>query len=191
MSPIAWLGVVIAMAIVMVVAVIVVSDSDNETARLPSAALANATDHVVEVECRQAVRSRRAGPPASNAQIGPLILVGGKLWARSRPEAFNGHGFKIPVSLPDGVVATLSVPDSMRGRVGLVYTLGTQEGVSTAGVLSGDAAVRFTACPAGGRASRSGWPGGIVVDRPLCARLVVEVQGQAPVRRDVPLGRRC
>lgn len=192
MSPAAWLGALLAVVVTAVVAVAMVSREDNDPAATTrSAALVNAIDDVVDVQCGQAVRSRGAGPPKSNAQLGPLTLVGGKLWARSRPEAFNGHGFKIPASLPDGMVATLAVPEFMRGRVGLVFTLATQDGVSTAGVLAADTAVRFTACPTGGRTRRSGWPGGIVVERPMCATLVVTVAGEEPVRRRIPLGRRC
>jgi hypothetical protein len=33
--------------------------------------------------------------------------------------------------------------------------------------------------------------GGIVIDRPRCATLIVKVPGEAPERRRVPLGRLC
>lgn len=65
--------------------------------------------------------------------LGPLVLLGGGEWAASEPDAFNGHGYKVPVTLPGGLQATLSVPKSLRGRVGLVFSMPAQ------GVLSGGA----------------------------------------------------
>lgn len=122
---------------------------------------------------------------------GPLVLVGGRRWARSRRDAFHRRGFKVPVTLKQGAQATLSVPASLRGRVGLVYSLRAQDRVLARGMRGADASVRFTACPAGERPGRTGWGGGLVVDRPRCASVIVtEAQGAA-LRRRVPLGRRC
>ena len=56
------------------------------------------------------------------------------------------------------------------------------------GVRAADTALRFKACDGEGR---SGWAGGLVVDRRRCVTLVVKVEGSAPVRRRVPLGRPC
>ena len=123
--------------------------------------------------------------------IGPLVLIGGRRWGRARRDAFDGHGYKIPATLPDGATATLSVPRALHGHVGLVYSQAAQARVFDRGVRGADSSVRFTACPAGSVSGRTGWGGGLVVDRPRCATLVVRVPGERPVRRRVPLGRRC
>ena len=126
----------------------------------------------------------------ADAVLGPLVLIGGRGWGRSRRDAFGGHGFKIPATLPHGAVATLSVPPSLRGRVGFVFSRRAVRAVDRRGVRGADPAVRFTACP-GDPPGRTGWAGGIVVDRPRCATVVVRAAGAAPVRRRLPLGRRC
>lgn len=128
----------------------------------------------------------------SDAILGPLSLIGaGGRYTRGRRDAFNGHGYKVPVTLPQGMTATLSVPRSLRSRVGLVFSLKTQDRLLSEGVKSADPAVRFEACPTADTGSRTGWPGGFVVDRRRCVTLVVRIAGQSPLRRRVPLGRSC
>lgn len=123
--------------------------------------------------------------------VGPLVLLGARRWAAAEPDGFDGHGYKVPVTLPEGVAATLSVAEQGRRRAGLVYTHQAQDRVRRTGVRGADRSVRFTACPADGAPGRTGWPGGLVVDRPRCVTLVVEAAGGSPVRRRVALGRRC
>jgi len=155
------------------------------------AAAAPASAAVTEAPCSQGGTGATRVNRAHDRVLGPLVLLGGRRWAASRPNAFDRHGFKIPVTLPEGARATLSVPRSLRGRVGLVFSLETQDRVLRRGVRGADTAVRFTACSRGEQPGRTGWPGGLVVDRPRCATLTVKFAGEAPVRRRVPLGRRC
>ena len=146
----------------------------------------------VEATCTSGIGSATAAvDPARDAVLGPLVLLGGLRHGGARPNGFRRRGYKVPVTLPEGVRATLSVPPDMRGRVGLVFTLTAQDRAVARGVRGADTAVRFTACPAGATPGRSGWPGGLVIDRPRCVALVVTVAGEAPVRRRLPLGRRC
>jgi hypothetical protein len=115
---------------------------------------------------------------------GPLAIIAARTTPGERREAFNGHGYKLPVTLPAGGDVTVSAP---RG-VGLVFRAQVQDRVWRRGVRAADRTLRFRACPDGGR---TGWPGGIVVDRPRCATLVVRVAGATTIRRRVPLGRHC
>jgi hypothetical protein len=128
---------------------------------------------------------------ARDVVVGPLVLIGARRTPSHRPDAFDRQGYKIPVTLPEGMTATLTVPESLRGRVGLVFSLRAQDAVLDSGTRGADSAVRFSACEPDGAPGRSGWGGGFVVDRPRCATLLVEVPGEAPERRRVPLGRRC
>jgi hypothetical protein len=142
---------------------------------------------VPAVPCRQGLDATM-NVAARDAVIGPLVLIGGNRHARHEPNGFEGHGFKMPVTLPADVKATLKVPPSMGGKVGLVFRQAVQDRVIERGVRAADRALRFTACTGEGR---TGWPGGLVVDRPRCVTLVVEVQGRPAVRQRVPLGRPC
>lgn len=140
-----------------------------------------------EVGCRVGSEATTA-VSARDATVGPLVLIGGNRHGHHRPNAFGRKGYKVPVTLPAGTDATLEVPRSMRGRVGLVYRVDVQDRVWSRGVGAADTALRFAACPEEGR---TGWPGGLVVDRPRCVTLVVRIDGQAPIRRRVPLGKPC
>jgi hypothetical protein len=123
--------------------------------------------------------------------LGSLVLLGARLTVRDRPDAFNRHGYKVPVTLPEGVTATLSVPSAFRSRVGLVFTHRAQDRAWRSGVSGADRAVRFTACSAGAEAGRSGW-GGRTRRRPSPLREAhLRVAGGPTVRRRVPLGGRC
>ena len=143
---------------------------------------------VVDAGCSSGGRDAVKGSRRQDARLGRLVLLGGRRWPRQAPNAFADQGYKIPVTLPAGKVATLTVAASMRGRVGLVFTHEAQSRVERRGVRGADQAVRFTSCPGSGP---TGWPGGIVVDRPRCAVLVATAPGLPPVRRRLPLGRRC
>lgn len=139
-----------------------------------------------DVRCPSRAEGRSAG-----RSLGPLVLVGASRAASRRPDAFGGHGYKLSVTLPEGVTAALSVPKALRSSVGLVYTREAQIGAVARGVSGADHAVRFAACSADGEPGRSGWPGGIVVDRRRRATLVVALAGGTPVKHRVSLGRRC
>jgi hypothetical protein len=140
---------------------------------------------------------RQGGPGAervtdSDVRLGPLAIVFARRTVGVPPNAFEGLGWKVPVTLRAGRKATLSVPRRLRGRVGLVFTFGAQRRVSRRGVTAADSKLTFEACAGDDAPVRTGWPGGIVVDHPRCARLRVRLPGAAePIERRVPLGRRC
>lgn len=187
-----------ALALTLVVAAVavvaIVSDDDGGAAPSPQPAsvAARAADPLVEATCSTGMPGRLRRPHANrNALLGPLILVGGKGWALWQPQGYNGHGYKIPASLLGGAVVTLSVPEAMQGRVGLVYTPEAQNRVLARGVKAADTAVRFTACPSSERKPRTGWRGGLVVDRPRCVTLVATLADGTAIRRRLPLGRLC
>jgi hypothetical protein len=144
-----------------------------------------------------AVSCGDGGPGAApvrrrDVRMGPLAILFARRTVGHPPDAFDGHGWKLPVTVRAGETATLSVPGRLRGRVGLVFTHGTQSRVLRRGVRAADSMVTFEACAGDNAPARTGWPGGIVVDRRRCATLRVRVAGAAePVERRVPLGRRC
>ncbi|HEX2162289.1 MAG TPA: hypothetical protein VHF88_10775 [Thermoleophilaceae bacterium] len=156
-----------------------------------SATAAPATAAMTDVPCEPyGVGTGDVTP--RDISIGPLTLIGGRNSASRRRNAFGGHGYKIPATLLAGKQATLSVPPRWRGKVGLIYTQADQRRAWERGVRGAPRAVRFTACASSEPGARSGWPGGIVVDRPRCATLVVRVAGELDeFRARVPLGRRC
>lgn len=136
--------------------------------------------------------SEGAGVGRRDVVIGPLALVAARNNADRRRTAFGGHGYKIPATLPVGQIATLKVPPRWHGKVGLIFTQADQARAWEKGVRGAPRAVRFTACANPEAGTRSGWPGGIVVDRPRCPMLVVRVVGSSERHRArVPLGRRC
>ena len=142
------------------------------------------------------VSCRDGGPSAvpmkgRDVTLGPLTILFARRTLREPRDGFNGHGWKLPVTLLAGETATLSVPRRLRGRVGLVFTRAAQSRVWRRGVRAADMKVRFAACP-GEDAARTGWAGGIVVDRRRCATLRVKLAAAAElIERRVPLGKRC
>lgn len=183
-----WLLAFVA-AVVMGAVLIFGGEDGTDAAQRPPAA--GAERAAAEAPCSGGGEAGTRVSSGHDVVLGPLVLVGGRRWAAQKPDAFNGHGYKVPVTLPEGIQATLLVPASLRGRVGLVFSLATQARVARSGVRGADAAVHFVACPAQGTPGRTGWPGGLVTDRPRCATLVVQAAGERPVRRRVPLGRPC
>ena len=155
---------------------------------------------IVEVGCAEGGPSPpRAG--RADLPVGPFVLMGideSDEHPRRRaagiarpPDAFGRHGYKVPVSLPDGTSAVLSIPRFERGRLGLVFTQRAQRRVLRDGVAGADRAIRFTACPRGAAAGRTGWPGGFVIDEAHCATVTVD-PGRSPTRSfGLPLGRAC
>ncbi|HWK29792.1 MAG TPA: hypothetical protein VNS09_24710 [Solirubrobacter sp.] len=129
--------------------------------------------------------------PQRDVVFGSLVLPGARRLADRRPNAFRHRGYKLAVTLPKGTEAVLSVPREMRGRVGLVYTHKAEKQTWRRGLDGAETAVRFTACAPDANGGRTGWPGGLIVDRRRCVTLVVSVRGTEPVRRRVPLGRAC
>lgn len=121
-----------------------------------------------------------------------MVLIGARTrYTRGRPDAFDRLGYKVPVTLAEGTIATLSVPRSLRSRVGLVFSLEAQDRVLEQGVRGADPSVRFTACPVTGARGRTGWAGGFVTDGRRCATLIVQVAGRPSDLYRVQLGRRC
>ncbi len=175
----------------VVVGFLVFSGSDESGSGEAEAPRAEGPADVAEATCETAGRGGRPPQVAGKNDVGLdlLILVGARYVASRRPDAFDGHGYKLPVVLPASATATLSVPRELRGRVGLVYSLDTQDRVAAGGVRAADTAVRFTSCPDTG--VPTGWPGGLVVDRPRCATLVVKVGDRPQKRSRVALGQPC
>lgn len=172
-------------------AVLVAGVSDPTTTR-PAEQGARAMPAVVEATCSTGGAGAEKVVPSRDAVLGPLVLIGGRgRYTRGRPDAFNRLGYKVPLTLPQGVTATLSVPPSLRSRVGLVFSLEAQERVVENGIRAADSSVRFQACPAAGEGGRTGWAGGFVTDRRRCADLVSKVAGESSVRYRVQLGRAC
>ena len=173
-------------------------DERPPAAEVSAAPAANGA--VIEVGCADGGPApRRVGP--GDLPFGPFALIGidesdvrprhRQAGIRRPPDAFGRHGFKVPVSLPRGTSAVLSIPRFEHGRLGLVFTQQAQRRVLREGVAGADRAVRFTACPPGEDSSRTGWPGGFVLDRPRCATISVN-DGRSPTRNfGVPLGRAC
>jgi hypothetical protein len=158
------------------------ANSDAERGRLAGAPT---------VSCRDG--GRGAAPlKGRDVSMGPLTILFARRTVRDARDAFNGHGWKLPVTLLADATATLSVPPRLQERVGLVFTRETQSRVWRRGVRAADSRVSFEACAGENAPARTGWPGGIVVDRRQCARLRVQVEGATePIERRVPLGRRC
>jgi hypothetical protein len=119
------------------------------------------------VSCRDAAGAAPAA--AGDAQIGPLTVMLARSTPYERRDAFDRRGWKLPVTLRGGEMATLMAP---RG-VGLIFLPDMRP----------RRALTFVACSGSGL---TGWPGGIVVDRRRCATLQVGL-----VRRRVPLGASC
>ncbi len=133
----------------------------------------------------QAVKGR-------DVTMGPLVIMFARRTVRDPRDAFYGNGWKLPVTLLVGEKATLSVPRRLRGQVGLVFTHAAQSRVRRGGVRAVDSKVSFEACAGEDAPARTGWPGGIVVDRRRCATLRVQLSTSAePIERRVPLGKRC
>jgi hypothetical protein len=143
------------------------------------------------------VSCRDGGPGAGpvkgrDVRMGPLTILFARRTVRDPRDGFNGYGWKLPVTLLAGETASLSVPRRLRGRVGLVFTRATQSRVLRRGVRAADSKVSFEACAGEDAPARTGWAGGIVVDRRRCATLRVQLAAPAePIERRVPLGKRC
>ncbi len=173
-------------------------DASPPAAEVSAASARNGA--LVEVGCADGgpspARTRRGDLP-----LGPFVLMGiDERGMRPRhrqagivrpPDAFGRHGYKVPVSLPNGTSAVLSIPRFERARLGLVFTRQAQQRVLRDGVAGADRAIRFTACPRGGASGRTGWPGGFVIDDPHCATVTLN-PGRLPTRNfGLPLGRAC
>ena len=185
------LGLVVAALGLVAVGWLVAAGPDSGTRTPPRTISHRApSDAIALVGCSDGAAAA-TGRSRGDVAMGPIVLVGARATEGHHPDAFGGHGYKVPTTLPDGVTATLAVPEALRSRVGLVFSAATQRRVLADGPSAADRAVRFAACPAGGEGGRTGWAGGVVVDPPRCATLVVTVGRRAPLRRRVPLGRRC
>ena len=180
------------------VAIAACGDESRPTAEARAAPSGNAA--TVELGCAEGGpapdRARRGDLP-----YGPFVLIGideGALSPRRPqagiarpPDAFGRHGYKIPVSLPNGTSAVLAIPRFERGRLGLAFTPRAQRRAVRDGVDGTDLAIRFTACPRVRASGRTGWPGGFVVDKPHCATVTVDPDRSPTTNFGLPLGRAC
>lgn len=173
-------------------------DESPPAAEVPAAPAGNSA--MVQVGCSEGGPSPQR-TSRGDLPVGPFVLIGideSDVRPRQRqvgidrpPDAFGGHGYKVPVSLPNGTSAVLSIPRFERGRLGLVFTQQAQRRVLRDGVAGADRAIRFTACPRGGASRRTGWPGGFVIDDAHCATVTVN-PGRSPRQNfGLPLGRAC
>jgi hypothetical protein len=127
---------------------------------------------------------------------GPLELLAAS--DASRPaRAFEPAGVaKVLAVLRAGETVTLSVPESERGRLSLLYDLSGPGPRRPPRLSDGVSAVRFKACAkgivAGTRvkgASESQFNGGFFVRGAHCAPIEVWVEGrEGPLRRQLPFG---
>ena len=182
-------GPLVALFVTAAVGYVVLSGSDDDGAGTEPSARAAAAG--AQATCATGGPGSTRVSSRNDAVLGPLVLIGARYAGSRPPDAFGGRGYKIPVTLPKGLSATLSVPRGARRQVGLVFSLDTQDRAIERGVKGADHSVRFTACPGEGAAQRTGWTGGFVVDRRRCAALVLTVASRRPKRHRVPLGRRC
>ncbi|WP_205697181.1 LytR C-terminal domain-containing protein [Conexibacter sp. SYSU D00693] len=136
--------------------------------------------------------ARTIDPARGDVAGGPLAVLGARGTIATSRDAFDGLGYKLPITVADGEEAEVTVPRQLRGKVGLVYDLGVQRRVLRDGIRAASSVMRFVACPRGGESPRTGFGGGIVTDRPRCATLLVRTQGERlALRLPVPLGRSC
>jgi len=173
-------------------------DESPPAAEVPAAAGGNAA--IVEVGCSEGGPSPER-PRRGDLPVEPFVLIGidesdvpprhRQVGIERPPDAFGRHGYKVPVSLPNGTSAVLSIPRFERGRLGLVFTQQAQRRVLREGVAGADRVVRFTACPRGRASGRTGWPGGFAIDDPHCATVTIN-PGRSPAHNfGLPLGRAC
>lgn len=191
-----WRSLAFAVSLCAVIAAC--GDDPPPAAEGPAAPAGNGA--MVEVGCTAGGPSP-ARPRRGDLPVGPFVLMGidesgvrpghRQAGLERPPDAFGHHGYKAPVSLPDGTSAVLSIARFERGRLGLVFTQQAQRRVLRDGVAGADEAIRFTACPRGGTSGRTGWPGGFVIDDPHCATVTVN-PGRPPTQNfGLPLGRAC
>ena len=163
------LGLVVAALGLVAVGWLVAAGPDSGTRTPPRTISHRApSDAVALVGCSDGAAAA-TGRSRGDVVMGPIVLVGARETEGQRPDAFARQGYKAPVTLPDGVTAMVAVPDELRSRVRLVFSAAAQRRVLADGPSAADRAVRFVACPAGGEGGRTGWAGGVVVDRPRCA----------------------
>ncbi len=183
----ARLGAALLLVMTLTAAAVLFADGTTPSPSPPQAQAAPPT----QLTCDALSRATTVIARRRDAVLGPFVLIGARQTPGRSRDAFDRRGYKIPVTLPEGVSATLSVPATQRRRVGLVYSLAAQDAVETAGLRGAESAVQFVACDPEDEPGRSGWPGGIVVDRPRCVTFIVKVADRPSQRHRVPLGRRC
>lgn len=165
----------------------------------------NARQHVArgpdlqERSCKHRVEG--SGPRTSLAQRGDVVIgpVGFAGLARlASPGALRARRVgsvylaKAAASVRAGVVATVVVPPSQRGRLSLNYASGT----TTKRVSDGWVAVALAACrrdhPAfsyqGSVGEATGFGGGFIVAQPACLPIEVRVKGGGRYRKVVSFG---
>jgi hypothetical protein len=164
----------VAVALAAVVVAVVMNGSDGLSP--PSEAQATPP---AQAACDPISDATTKIAPTRDVVVGPLVLIGARRTPSYRPDAFDRQGFKIPVTLPEGMTATLTVPESLRGRVGLVFSLRAQDAVLDSGMRGADSAVRFSACEPDGAPGRSGWG----ADSSWTVRAAPRSLSRSPARR--------
>jgi hypothetical protein len=127
-------------------------------------------------------------------EAGPLALYPMPSRASEAVQGRPGYfrPVKVLVILTPGSTATLAVPQSQRGAIGLAYgrRAGFGRFAPAMRVAGGLSAVTFQSCPSASY-PREHFGGGFVVSRPMCAELEVQVGRRAPISLRVPFGRAC
>jgi hypothetical protein len=182
-----------ALAVSVAPAVVALGCGSSDVSSMSPAAVARAspgtpTDAAV-APCATGVVAPGVVRAGRDAVLGPFVLIGADETI-GEPPAGRTLGYKVPVTLPAGVTATLSVAPPSYGHVGLVFTQAAKARVLDRGLRGADRAVTFQSCGRTRETARTGWPGVLVLDRPRCATLAVTTDGVS-VRHQVALGRRC
>lgn len=132
-----------------------------------------------------AAAPRRGG---QDAVVGPLAILDTGALIDQPPPAFQGLGYKLPITLAHGRTVTVTIGRADRRHARLVFRPAAVRAVDREGITGGDAAIRLRPCGARRGSGRAGWPGGFVVDEPRCVRVRVDVAGGPVHRGRVPVG---
>lgn len=118
--------------------------------------------------CAEGLEPARSTFGSEDVRVGDAVLINlgdqqraawRTLWDRRRKMAI----VKVPVVVPAGRVLTLSVPPEARGIIGLYYDLADEP---PARVVDGAVTASLRACR--GRYPSVGFPGQLLVARPVC-----------------------
>lgn len=138
---------------------------------------------------------------ARSPRMGPARMIGydparaaQPSWIRDyRIRSTGQYVVKILLLIDRGPAVTIAVEPGDRRAVALSYIAAR---FNTHRVTSGDAAVTFSPCQGGegvpgADSGRTQFNGSFVLARPLCAHLVVRVEGAQAQRFRLPFGRPC
>jgi hypothetical protein len=134
-------------------------------------------------------RNWRAGATV----VGPLALLYLSAYADATPRTFSARGdryraLKVLAVVAPGRSVTVTVPNALRARLGLLYDPSAFKMTGRYRVEAGEPAVRFHPCE---RNRATQFNGGLIAAGPGCYALDVRVGGGAPRRLRFPVGQPC